>query len=172
MNHSKKTIEKFLEETYHLKTLIRYNNTPRLLNESIAEHMYYVALIVYKLYEFYTFDLSVALKIALFHDIPEIYLSDMPSNTKKMFPEMKKAVQDNQKKASDLIDPTMTPFIEQYETQSSSEAKIVKLADLLSVIQYTSVEASLGNKYMDRICKSTKILVDEMYTQIDKEMGS
>ena len=163
-----KKMEEFLIQTYRLKTLIRYNNTPRIVNESIAEHMYYVTLIVYKLYEHYKFDLPVAMKMALFHDIPEIFLSDIPNDTKTMFPEMGELSRKNAEKASNMIDPTMTPFIVEYENQKNTESKIVKLADVLSVLQYTQQEAKLGNKYMEKIHKLTKDMLTGLYSDLEK----
>jgi len=142
---------KFLKDTYRLKTLIRYNNTPRVTNESVAEHSFFTTLIVYRLYDEYDFDLYIALKMALFHDIPESNLSDIPNNTKLMFPEIAKAIKDHQKAASDMIDPSMTPLIEDFENQTTKEAHIVRLADLMSILQYTKYESDLGNRYMKSI---------------------
>ncbi len=165
-------LETFLENTYNLKTLIRYNNTPRILHESIAEHMYFVALTVYELYHIYTFDLLVALKMALFHDIPEIFLSDIPSNTKKMFPDMEEVSRKNQEKAINLIDSTMSPFVDSYEHQNTFEAKIVKLADILSVLQYTKMESNLGNLYMRKIYETTKPIAQDLIKKITQENAS
>ena len=159
----------FLSETYRLKTLIRYNNTPRIENESVAEHMYFVAIIVYKLYDVFDFDLHIALRMALFHDIPEIYLSDMPNNTKSMFPGIAKSVKQCQNAASDMLDPTMTPLIDDYENQKTLEARIVKLADLMSILQYTRQESKLGNEYMERIFKEVKPLVDKQFKKLEEQ---
>ena len=163
---TKSQMIKYLSETYKLKTLIRYNNTPRIENESIAEHMYFVILIVYKLYDEYRFDLHIAMRMALFHDIPEIYLSDMPNNTKTLFPEIAVAVRNNQRAASNMLDSTMTPFIEDYENQKTIEAKVVKLADLLSILQYTGQEAKLGNQYMKHIYNQVTVEVDDHLAKI------
>lgn len=163
---NERELNKFLTETYKLKSIIRYNNTPHLVNESIAEHQYFVALIVYKLYDKYNFDLYIALKMALFHDIPEIFLSDTPHNTKTMFPKIAAAAKDSQKIASDMIDPSMTPLVEDYEHQKTIEARIVRIADILSVIQYTKQEVKLGNKYMSKIYDDTKKYLNKLYEKI------
>jgi len=159
---------KFLSETYKLKTLIRYNNTPRLVKESVAEHSYFVTLTVYKLYDVYKFDLLIALKMALFHDVPEIYLSDMPNNTKITFPEIAAAVKNSYPSASDMLDPTMTPLIDDYENQKTLEAKIVKLADILSILQYTRQEVKLGNQYMKTIYDGTQKIANKIYKQLEE----
>lgn len=161
-----RVIIKFLDEVYSLKTLVRYNNTPRIVNESNAEHMYFVSIIVHKLNEFYNFDENIAIKMALFHDIPEIHLSDVPHNTKEKFPDIGNAVSNNQVQASDMIDPTMTPFVELYEKQQTVESKIVRLADYLSVLQYTKYEADLGNIHMKRIHKATQPLVQKLMEEL------
>ncbi len=48
-------IKNFLSDIYALKSLIRYSNTFRILNESIAEHSYFVSLIVLELHNHYDF---------------------------------------------------------------------------------------------------------------------
>jgi len=163
----KKELKDFLNTTYKMKSLIRYNNTPRLVDESIAEHQYFVALIVYKLYDDYKFDMKIALQMSLFHDIPEIMLSDVPSNTKRMFPEISDALRKNQKKASDMIDSTMTPLIEDYENLATDEALVVHLADILSIIQYTTQEVHLGNRYMEPILKSTTEMIEDLFKKME-----
>lgn len=162
-----KKFRAFLETIYKLKTLIRYNNTPRIMNESVAEHMYFVAMIVYRLYDDYDFDLYIALRMSLFHDIPEVHLSDMPNNTKEMFPEIAAAVKKSQKSASDMIDSAMTPLVEDYENQSTKEAKIVKMADILSILQYTGQEKNLGNEYMRKIYNRVVTIADKCFDEIE-----
>jgi putative hydrolase of HD superfamily len=159
---NKKEMDKFLNETYKLKSLMRYNTTPRLVNESIAEHMFFVTIIVHKLYDYYSFDLHIAMKMAVFHDIPEIFLSDVPYSTKVMFPEIGKIFKKHSKQASDMLDPSITPIIEMYEKQDTLEARIVKFADVLSIIQYTRQEVMLGNMYMKVIYEETQEIIEDM----------
>lgn len=163
-----KDLDKFLEETYKLKRMIRYNNTPRVIDESVAEHSYFVALIVYRLYEDYDFDLHIALQMALFHDLPEIFLSDVPNNTKAMFPKLKEIMESYEFDAINMLDPSMTGFIRDYAEQKTLESMIVRAADMLSIIQYTSQEAELGNAYMGRIRDDVKPLVKKIFKALER----
>lgn len=45
-------------DMYNLDYIVRYSNVPRIKNETVAAHSFFVALEVYKLYEEYEFDLS------------------------------------------------------------------------------------------------------------------
>lgn len=160
-------VNSYIKTIYMLKTLVRYNNTPRIVDESVAEHQYFVAMIVYKLYSYYNFNLSVAIKMALFHDVPEIFLSDMPNNTKSLFPEIAKSVRKSQKKACEMVDKSMSPLVEEYEDQASVESKIVKLADILSIVQYTRQESLLGNEFMDHILNTAVKISEGLYSDLE-----
>ena len=52
-------IATFARDIDTLRSLIRYQNCNRLVNESVAEHSFYVASFVMKLREYYNFDLEV-----------------------------------------------------------------------------------------------------------------
>jgi 5'-deoxynucleotidase YfbR-like HD superfamily hydrolase len=106
--------------------------------------------------------------MALFHDISEVLLSDTPHNTKKMFPKIAVAVKDCQKPAINMIDPSMIGIIENYDDQKTIEARIVKIADILSVIQYTRQEVSLGNKYMRRILDESISYTQKLYKKVEE----
>ena len=82
-------IIKELEKLYSLKHIIRYNNLPRIKDESVAEHSYFVALIVARLHQYYNFNLEKALLMAIVHDIFEVHISDVPRNVKMNYPKLK-----------------------------------------------------------------------------------
>lgn len=156
-----------MEEFYSLKHLIRYNNLPRITNESVAEHSYFVSLAVLRLSNIYNFNLEKALIISIIHDIPEIKIGDIPSNIKRKF----KNLNDMMKKIENEIVSQNFPeyllLFTELEEQETVESLIVKYADLLSVYQYSSIETKLGsNYYMPEVKKIT----EEFLKNIEKRL--
>ena len=86
------SLSDFVDSIYTLKALTRYNNKFKIINESVAEHSFFVAVLVLKMYDDYNFNLKTALKMALIHDIPELHLSDVTHDVKKNFPKLAKEV--------------------------------------------------------------------------------
>lgn len=61
-----------IKDLYALKNITRFNNLSRINDESVAEHGFFVSLIVARLYRKYNFNLGKALLMATIHDIFEI----------------------------------------------------------------------------------------------------
>ena len=157
----------FIHQIYILRDLERYNNTMRIKSESVAEHSAFVTLIVLKLYEEYTFDLQKALIMAITHDVPEVLITDVPHNVKRRFPKVKEAVKNEEVAIFDSIFPQYTKLFKDLEEDTTVEAKIVVLADILSCVQYSTSEVKLGNiGYMSKVLQESedraKILTDEL----------
>jgi len=148
----------FLEDIYRLAYIKRYSNVPKLHEESVAEHGFFVAAIVMKLHEEYEFDIGQALQIAISHDMPEIELNDCPHIIKEKYPEIAKAYQVSEEQVAKTLPKIARIGVYWYDAQDSTEAKIVLLADVLQCIQFSSVEIKLGNEdYMKVVYdKSTK----------------
>ena len=66
-----------------LRNLVRYQNAPRVSEETVAEHSFFVAAYVLKLHNYYNFDLKKALSIAILHDYAEVFISDIPKRVNK-----------------------------------------------------------------------------------------
>ena len=64
------------KQIYNLDYIIRYSNVPRIKDETVAAHSFFVAMEVYQLREKYVFNLDKAIHIALCHDLPETYIDD------------------------------------------------------------------------------------------------
>lgn len=142
-------LQKHLLYLYQLKNITRYNSRKRLVNESVAEHSFYVAIIALELAKKenltkeQTFECVVK---ALLHDMPEIKLNDITHDVKEALglrPMLKKYEDDFYKKeypeyANLMIDNT-----------DKKVDSIVELADVLSVYQYTTNEIELGNQSND-----------------------
>ena len=160
-----------------LRSLIRYQNCNRLVNESVAEHSFYVASFVVKLREYYDFNLERALKMALIHDIPESRISDVPHNIKTANPKLSAALEEAENKVlNDMFYPEGVTLVADFNGTVSPEGKVCALADVLSVVLYANDEIKCGNKVFNyiaikaiarckEIVKSVEPQLNKTYTQ-------
>ena len=160
-------IKEYIHKIYILRDLKRYNNSLRIKEESVAEHSAFVSLIVLKLSEEYTFDINAALKMALTHDLSEIYVTDIPHNVKDRFPHVKEAIEIAEKNTFIKEFPAISSYFLELLQGTSTEAKIVQYADVLSCQQYAKSEMKLGNKSMQRVYDESV----ERATELEKELG-
>ena len=118
-------IATFSKDIDVLRSLIRYQNCNRLVNESVAEHSFYVAVFVLKLREYYDFNLEVALKTALIHDIPEARISDIPHNIKLANPEVAAALEKAEEKVTvDMLSEEANARLKSFNHGDTVEGKI------------------------------------------------
>lgn len=163
-------ILKFIDNVYTLKVLTRYNNKFKVINESVAEHMYFVSLVVLKLSEYVKFDLQRALVMAIIHDLTEIDLSDVTHDVKTKFPDLAKMIENKEllifhEKYSNLYDA----FLEFFEDKTL-ESNVVHLADVVSCIQYSRNELKLcNNQYMTKVEAVSLERVDEYLRLIEEK---
>jgi len=158
-----------LSELYTLKYIIRYNNLPRITKESVAEHSFFVSLIVLRLYKYYKFNLEKALSIAITHDIAEVYISDVPRNIKNKFKVLEKYLNEIESKVLKEKFPEYQSLVEEFNEEKTVESLIVSVADLLSVVQYASTEVKLGSKYyMPEVIKSSKIKINKTLKKLSR----
>jgi 5'-deoxynucleotidase YfbR-like HD superfamily hydrolase len=151
------TTKEFLAQIYNLAFVYRYSVIPRVKNESIAEHSFFVASLVVKLQEDYSFDLGKAVTMATIHDWTESWTDDITVATKRKFPLIADAVEVVEYQVVREFFPNSVQNIwSEYKEGHSVEAKIVKYADTLQVIQYAVNEAKLGNKYMESVVEDAK----------------
>ena len=145
-------IATFSKDVDILRSLIRYQNCNRLVNESVAEHSFYVAVFVLKLREYYDFNLEVALKTALIHDIPEARISDIPHNIKIANPEVAAALEKAEEKVTiDMLSEEANLLLKSFNHGDTVEGKICQLADVLSVVLYANDEIKCGNRIFNYI---------------------
>lgn len=134
------------QKVYNLKFIQRYSITPRITNETVAEHSFFVATYVMELYKDYKFDLNKAVQMAIIHDFAESFIGDITLSTKTMCPELVEAVSNAEK---EVMFQNFPGFIyelyREYEQRTSVESLIVKLADTMQVKQYAGNEIELGN---------------------------
>ncbi len=134
------------QKVYNLKFIQRYSITPRITNETVAEHSFFVATYVMELYKDYKFDLNKAVQMAIIHDFAESYIGDITLSTKTMCPELVKAVGKAERTVMFQNFPSFIyELYREYEQRTSVESLIVKLADTMQVKQYAGNEIELGN---------------------------
>lgn len=134
------------QKVYNLKFIQRYSITPRITNETVAEHSFFVATYVMELYNDYKFDLNKAVQIAIIHDFAESFIGDITLSTKTMCPDLVEAVSNAEKEVMFQNFPSFIyELYREYEQRTSVESLIVKLADTMQVKQYAGNEIELGN---------------------------
>jgi len=130
----------------------RYSNVPKIHEESVAEHGFFVAAIVGDLYREYKFNLGLALIIAISHDMTEIELNDCPHIIKKKYPEIAGAYEVSEHEVRKQLPPVWAFGSSIFDEGLSIVAKIVLLADVIQCIQFSELEVKLGNEgYMREV---------------------
>jgi len=163
------TLSDFVDNIYTLKALTRYNNKFKIISESVAEHSFFVAVLVLKMHDDYKFNLEKALKMGLIHDIPELHLSDVTHDVKRNFPKLAKEVTNAEYIIMRDKYPNWYESFKEFEDQNSVEALVVKMADNLSCVQYATAEMELGNKgYMKDVTQSAGRRVMECERKLKK----
>lgn len=162
------TIEEYMELMYRLDYLVRYSNVPRIHDESVASHSFFVAAIVIKLHEKYKFDLSRAVLMAVCHDIPEARTNDVSHEIQKLYPEIKEALRAAEARVLDELPSAIKSAVIEYNTAATIEARVVHLADALQCNQYASHEVQMGNKgYMLEVVNNSQIRIDELEVELE-----
>jgi putative hydrolase of HD superfamily len=135
-----------------LGEIIRYNNRPKIKHENVAEHSFYVITTVLKIVKMFNLSDEIkykALEFATVHDIPELMVGDIPYDTKVNNPALREACEQAEVIA---LEQNMPEYLDSYkkfieeEKQETIPYLVTKLADTVSVLQYSNREISLGNQ--------------------------
>lgn len=165
----KNDIATFAKDINTLRNLIRYQNVHRNINESVAEHMYFVSSLVIKLREYYNFNLETALKTALIHDIQESYISDVPHNIKAANPKLSSALEEAEDSiTTKIFSDEACEYMKHFNHGTSPEGLAVQLADVLSVVLYASAEIASGNQVFNYIAIKAIARCKEVMDKIDE----
>jgi len=147
-----KDLIKFANKVYPLQALIRYNHVQKVNNESVIEHTGFVAMLTLELGNYYNFNMLKALKMAINHDKPEIYITDVPHSVKEMFPKLKEMIKICEYDALYKFDKETRDTVMEFDGCLTPESKIVNLADVISCIQYSLNEMKFGHvDYMNKV---------------------
>ena len=173
------TIEKLLEKedlthfaksVDRLRFITRYATAPRSSKESVAEHSFFVAAYVLKLAQYYQFDVTEALALALMHDYPEAYISDVPHPIKIQNPELANALEKAEEKVlKDHLSNEMASILNRFNNADGPEALVCILADVMSVVSYAKYEMELGNSsYMRQVYEGAKPRFESLIESLAK----
>jgi 5'-deoxynucleotidase YfbR-like HD superfamily hydrolase len=165
-----KTVNEFYMQMNNLAHIKRYSVIPRIHEESIAEHSFFVASIVLKLADEYEFKIGHAVSLAIIHDWTESYTDDITVLTKRAYPEIGRAVDKAEKRiAKKEFSLMVLELWKEYKDMTSPEALIVKYADTLQVIQYAQAEVNMGNKtYMQSVVNDAAYRCFELERQLNE----
>lgn len=143
---------------------------PTVRRETVAEHSYQVAMITMKLSDKYSFNLSHALKLALLHDVSEIWLSDIPHNVAGRFPQIAAAKASAEAQIVTELLPEWQAEFDELAAEQSMEAKVVKLADSLQVLQFCESELALGdNRAIAKVYAECQAIVQKLTADLPQE---
>ena len=173
------TIEKLLEKedlthfaksVDRLRFITRYATAPRSSKESVAEHSFFVAAYVLKLAQYYQFDVTEALALALMHDYPEAYISDVPHPIKVQNPDLANALEKAEEKVlKDHLSDEMASILNRFNNADGPEALVCILADVMSVVSYAKYEMELGNSsYMRQVYEGARPRFENLITSLAK----
>lgn len=159
-----------------LADMKRYNNRIKIKTESIAEHSFFVAYNIMKVGYDYMIPNDVineAVSIAIVHDFPEMFTSDLPHDCKQRYPELRSLLANVER---DFIQREMPELSERYDKllQGNSLAVLlVDIGDAISVLQYCNREAELGNNTDDikNISNEIKMRVVTLFEKLKQELS-
>ena len=161
---------------YKLSNIIRYSQQNKIKNETVAEHSYYVTWFVNRLctkYELGDTIRLMALEAALLHDVPEVITNDITYDVKRMIPEVPGLLQPYEEEVIKEHSSRAYKVLFNPETPEEIIAKkVVKHADILSVLQYCQNEEMLGNKSFTELRRATEQRVKDSREDLVKAIKS
>lgn len=161
-------VKQFYDLVVRLKYITRFSLLPRVKNESVAEHSFFVVLIVIKLHNYFNFDLKEALTYAVSHDIPEYATSDIPFNLKRHSSKLANELNRLELETLELFPSVIYTGYKKYKNQETVESQIVKLADIIQSILYLENEVQLGNKeVMNPIVNDSYERAKKIFTDLE-----
>lgn len=158
-----------------LADMKRYNNRIRIKDESIAEHSFFVAHNIIKVGYDYSIPNKIvneAVSIAIAHDFPEMFTSDLPHDCKQAYPELRKVLATIER---DFIQSAMPELLERYDTLLAGNSLVVllvEIGDAISALQYCNREIELGNNTVDIkiISNEIKMRVVTLFEKLKEEL--
>jgi len=152
-----------LSKLYNLSYITRYSNTPRIKDENVAEHSFFVAIEVLNLYLDYDFNLGEAIIMSITHDIPEADTDDVNHLIKKKYPKLAKELKIVEKEIVETYPDFIKKPIFEFDKMETFESVIVNMADAIQCMTYSKNEIKLGNKgYMVEVYDNSKKRVTEV----------
>lgn len=180
----------------NLRQIKRCNNLVTLVSEDVAQHSYYVALLAHKLAYAYntvaaehnnkyhpldnvnnweTVQVKDCLTQALFHDLEEVFISDIPWDVKhhndQVHSEIQNVLKQKLQAAYDKCNHITTDRDNILLAKTGLAGAIVDLADLLEGAWYCCEEIQLGNKTLAPLLSKYLELIHQSYIHAVLEGG-
>ena len=141
-----KMIISFLNKIEKLKCITRHSWTSDGRKESVAEHSWRLAIMIYLLQdELKGCNVDKMVTMALFHDISEVKFGDVPgfNKTKKDVEKEKKVLEEISEEYKELGINQIIDVVKEFDIKESKEAKIVNALDKLEgLIQHNEADIS------------------------------
>lgn len=147
-----------------LAHVVRFSATPQHFPESVAEHSYYTAYMTMLMCDLVRergreVDRERAVAMALVHDAEEMFSGDILGPFKHYSPSVTSAIREVNSEIlpqvfSDLpedINAHLTELWQEEGRQETIEAKIVKMADRLSLLAKCAEEVNAGNTFFQEM---------------------
>lgn len=147
----------FFALTSRMKYITRWGLMRNTRSENIAEHSLEVAMLAHLLCEIKNkrlggnVDACKAIKIALYHDVPEIITGDLPTPVKYYSPIISEAYKDVEKAATEKLllgipEDLRDSYKDIFDDESDPDIRIiVKAADKISALIKCIEERQTGN---------------------------
>lgn len=148
-----------------LDNIPRFSNQPRIKDETVAAHSYYVALMVYmiavELQELGCgVDVSKCIQMALLHDLPEAVTGDIIYPVKKHDKENMGVLQKLEEEMMEKAIPDTLPrylralLLPVTIYDWTEESMLVKFCDMCELVFYAMAERRMGNQNFSHfVCK-------------------
>ena len=155
---------------------VRYNNRHRIHNEDLAQHSFMVAFNILKIgYNYPQIPkdkIYKACSMAIVHDTPEIFTSDIPHDCKQKHPELRDLLSNIEHEFVDSETPELKELFDEYSKGESLATLLVELGDAISVLQYVNREIVHGNKHEDMqiIKNEVSLRIVKLFDKLDNKV--
>jgi len=176
----KNFVNYLLDHSVHkLSEVYRFSSQPKLRQENVAEHSFYVTVYAVLIAErlklkgsSYFIDEIYLMKKCLFHDLEEAFTGDVIKPVKHDNPELSGILEDYAfKKIEEIFDgysKTIPRYLIQKDNARFLEDFILKTADLLSVVVSIIKELKFGNKHFLPAFETCSAFVVRLINKIEK----
>jgi len=157
------------KQLYRLQFITRYSNVPRVRDENVAQHSFFVASLCLEIMEgldYSKFNKAKVLTMAITHDWAEADIDDIAHDVKRDFPTVKKALKVAERKVMSKYPKNIQDAFQEYDENDTYESAIVQLADTLQCVQYLESEVNLGNRYMEDMLTESRNYLPQLEARI------
>jgi 5'-deoxynucleotidase YfbR-like HD superfamily hydrolase len=140
----------FMAKSRGARHMTRFQNSVRITDNNVAEHIGYVALYTMLICNIFGVDDAercTAIEFAVLHDIHEGISLEIPANVKRVCRNPVMAIEDRAKREMFV---GLEEIAHNIDLSMTDEIKaIVKLADLIDALAYVAEELKMGNKFFN-----------------------